>query len=440
MSKPQQSNDGEQMGKSLTDDKGRPVVVVTGFGVITSLGRGKNENWKALTSGQSGLHHITRFPTDGLRTTVAGTVDFMGLETYSAPALSTAMASDAIVEALCQSRIGDRASFPGPLYLATPPTELEWPQRKALFASPDEESREDGYKQLLKAARSGRFKDVFDKFQFASVAETLAEEFGTQGLPISLSTACASGATAIMLGVEAIRRGDTDAALCVATDGSVHAEALIRFSLLSALSTQNDPPHKASRPFAKDRGGFVMAEGAGAFVLESYEAATARGAQILGVVRGCGERADEFHRTRTHPEGKPIIGAIQAALDDAGVAPGEIDYVNAHGTGTQENDKMEYLSLKAVLGDRIERVPISSNKSMIGHTLTAAGAIEAAFSLMSIHDETLPPTINYDLPDPDIPLDVVPNRSRRARVTNVLSNSFGFGGQNASLVLSGEPA
>lgn len=427
------------MGKPLTDDKGRPVVVVTGFGVITSLGRGKHENWKAVTSGRSGLHHITRFPTDGLRTTVAGTVDFMELEAYSAPALSTAMASEAAYEALAQSELGESASFPGPLFLATPPTELEWPQRKALFASPDGEAPEEGYRQLLKAARSGRFTEVFAEFQFASVAETLAQEFGTQGLPVSLSTACASGATAIMLGVEAIRRGDTDAALCVATDGSVHAEALIRFSLLSALSTHNEPPHEASRPFAKDRGGFVMAEGAGAFVLESYEAAKARGATILGVVRGCGERADEFHRTRTHPEGKPIIGAIRAALADAGVEPGEIDYINAHGTGTQENDKMEYLSLKAVLGEGVKSTPISFNKSMIGHTLTAAGAIEAAFSLMSIHDGTLPPTINYELPDPDIPLDVVPNRSRQAKVTNVLSNSFGFGGQNASLVISGEP-
>lgn len=428
------------MKKALQDDKGRPVVVVTGFGVISSLGRGKHDNWRALTSGKSGLHHITRFPTDGLKTTVAGTVDFMELDAYSAPALSLEMASEAVREALEEAAIGHKAHFPGPLFLATPPTELEWPQRRALYVDADGEEREEGYRQLLKAARTGRFKSMFSNFQFASVGEALAEKFGTQGLPISLSTACASGATAIMLGVEAIRRGDTEAALCVATDGSVHAEALIRFSLLSALSIQNDPPHKASRPFSKDRGGFVMAEGAGAFVLESYEAARARGAPILGVIRGCGERADEFHRTRTHPEGKPIIGAIRAALDDAGVDPDAIDYVNAHGTGTQENDKMEFMALKSVLGDAVTRVPISSNKSMIGHTLTAAGAIEAAFSLMSIRDAVLPPTINYDIPDPEIPLDVVPNKSREARVSTVLSNSFGFGGQNASLVISEAPA
>jgi len=428
------------MAKSLNDHKGRPVVVITGMGVITSLGRGNDDNWHAIINGKSGLHTITRFPTDGLRTTVAGTVDFMELESYSAPALSTAMALDTAQEALSQAGIGSEGRFPGPLFLATPPTELEWPQRRALFDGVNGQATDEGYQRLLKAARSGQFKNLFSEFQFASVAESLADELGTEGLPISLSTACASGATAIMLGVEAIRRGETDAALCVATDGSVHVESLIRFSLLSALSTYNEPPQRASRPFAKDRSGFVMAEGAGAFVLESYEAARARGAEILGVVRGCGERADEFHRTRTHPEGKPIVGAIQAALSDAGMEPNEIDYVNAHGTGTQENDKMEYLSLKTVMGDAVESTPISSNKSMIGHTLTAAGAIEAAFSLMSIRDGVLPPTMNYDIPDPDIPLDVVPNTCREAKVQNVLSNSFGFGGQNASLVLSGEPA
>ena len=428
------------MGAHPRDHRGRPIVAVTGFGVLTSLGTGKQQNWKAITEGKSGLHTITRFATEGLKTTVAGTVDFMDLESYSAPLLSTAMAAETIREALDEAGIGAKGRFPGPLFLATPPTELEWPQRKALFAESHGDKPDPNYQDLLKAARTGRYKNLYPYFQFASVAESLAEEFGTQGSPISLSTACASGATAIMLGVEAIRRGDTEAALCVATDGSVHAEALIRFSLLSALSTYNEPPQKASRPFAKDRAGFVMAEGAGAFVLESYSAAKARGAKILGIIRGCGERADEFHRTRTHPEGKPIINTIRGALADAAIAPDEIDYVNAHGTGTQENDKMEYLALKVVLGDRIEKTPVSSNKSMIGHTLTAAGAIEAVFSLMAIHNGTLPPTINYDIPDPDIPLDVVANKSRTARVDAILSNSFGFGGQNASLVLSGEPA
>ena len=426
------------MGQQTTDKFGRPVVVVTGMGVLSSLGQGKAENWQALTAGRSGLHTITRFPTDGLKTTVAGTVDFMELPAYSAPALSMAMARSAAREAVEEAALGTKGRFPGPLFLATPPTELEWPQRIALYNSP-EGADKAGYVHLLAAARSGAFRQLFPDFQFASVGDHLAEEFGTQGLPVSLSTACASGATAIQLGAEVIRRGESECALCVATDGSVHSEALIRFSLLSALSTDNDPPEKASKPFSLDRGGFVMAEGAAAFVLETLDAAKARGAEILGVIRGCGERADEFHRTRTHPEGLPMISAIENALEDAGLSPDAIDYVNAHGTGTQENDKMEYLSLKAVLGERVHETPVSSNKSMIGHTLTAAGAIEAVFSLLTIRNGVIPPTMNYENPDPALPLDVVPNRARKAKISTVLSNSFGFGGQNACLVLSGEP-
>jgi 3-oxoacyl-[acyl-carrier-protein] synthase II len=272
-------------------------------------------------------------------------------------------------------------------------------------------------------------------FQFSSVAEHLARQLGTRGLPVSVSTACASGATAIQLGVEAIRREETDTAICIGTDSSVQIEALIRFSLLSALSTNNSAPEQASRPFSKDRDGFVMAEGAGALVLESYRTAKTRGARILGFVRGCGEKADDYHRTRSRPDGRAIIGAIRNALRDADLSPDQVDYVNAHGTSTPENDKMEYLSLKAVLGDHIANVSVSSNKSMIGHTLSAAGAIEAVFSLMTIEHGLLPPTINCNVPDSEIQMDVVPNVARPAKVQTVLSNSFGFGGQNASLIL-----
>ncbi len=427
------------MPGTLKDKKGRPVVAVTGMGVVTSLGRGREDNWRALTAGQSGLKTITRFPTEGLRTTVAGTVDFLDVSPYSAPALSIAMAEAAAEEAVAEAGIGARGDFPGPLFLATPPTELEWPQRKTLYRACDD-CEEAGYARMLAAARKGAFREMEALFQFASVGEHLAETFGTRGLPISLSTACASGASAIQLAVEAIRRGETDAALAIGTDGTVQLEALVRFSLLSALSTHNEPPEKAARPFSKDRNGFVMAEGAAAFVLEAFDAARARGAPILGIVRGCGERADDHHRTRTKPDGSPIIATIENALADGDMAPDEIDYINAHGTGTQENDRIEYMSLKAVFGEAIHQVPISSNKSMIGHTLSAAGAIEAAFSLMTILTGTLPPTMNYDNPDPDIPLDVVPNAARPAAVSAVLSNSFGFGGQNVSLVLAAEPA
>ena len=256
----------------------------------------------------------------------------------------------------------------------------------------------------------------------------------------SSACACASGASAIQLGVEAIRRGETNAALCMGTDGSINPEAVIRFSLLSALSTSNDVPQAASKPFSKNRDGFIMAEGAGALVLESYESAKARGAKILGVLEGCGEMTDAFHRTRSSPDGKPIIGCIANAIRDAGLTPGDIDYVNAHGTSTPENDKMEYLGVSTVFGERMKSVPISSNKSMIGHTLSAAGAVEAVFSILTLQHQRIPPTINYDVPDPAIPLDVVPNKARDAKVTHAISNSFGFGGQNVSLVMGLDPA
>ncbi|KAB2917356.1 MAG: beta-ketoacyl-ACP synthase [Hyphomicrobiaceae bacterium] len=422
------------MGTDIRDAKGRPRVAITGCGVVTSLGRGKADNWAAITAGRSGIRHISRFPTDGLRTTIAGTVDFLNVNPYSAPALTIAMATAAAEEALAEAGLARAQTFPGPLYLATPPAELEWPQRKQLW---DEMSASDlqGYRRLLAAAREHAHADMASLFQFGSVADHLADKFATRGLPVSVSTACASGATAIQLGVEAIRRGQTQAALCIGADSSVQIEALIRFILLSALSTRNEPPEKASRPFSKDRDGFVMAEGAGALVLEEYASAKARGAEILGFVRGCGEKADDYHRTRSKPDGTAIIGAIRNALADAVIEPGEIDYVNAHGTSTPENDKMEYQSLRAVLGVHLSDTPVSSNKSMIGHTLSAAGAIEAVFSLLAIRTGTLPPTINFDVPDPEIPLDVVPNKARQAAVATVLSNSFGFGGQNVTLAL-----
>jgi 3-oxoacyl-[acyl-carrier-protein] synthase II len=421
------------------DKNGRPIVVVTGLGVVTSLGAGKEDNWAKLTAGQSGIRRITRFANEGLKTNIAGTVDFVPVEPFCSTELGERMAVIAGEEALAQSGIGSRGDFPGPLFLAVAPIEFEWPHREMLA---DASGANDaiGYADLLRASATGRFQALHERCLFGSVADHLAERFGTKGSPISVTTACASGASAIQLGVEAIRRGEADAALCMGTDGSINPEALIRFSLLSALSTANEPPEAAAKPFSKDRDGFVMAEGAAALVLESYAAAKARGARILGVLSGCGEMADSFHRTRSSPDGKAIIGCIRNALRDAALDPDEIDYVNPHGTGTPENDKMEYLGISSVFGERAKSLPVSSNKSMIGHTLSAAGTVEAVFTLLSLEHQRLAPTINYKVPDPAIPLDVVPNSARDAKVRHALSNSFGFGGQNVSLVMSGEPA
>lgn len=424
---------------AVRDKFGRPIVVVTGMGVVTSLGAGKADNWAKLSAGESGIRTISRFPIDGLKTTMAGTVDFVKVDPFfCSPALSQRLAEMAAEEAVEQSGIGSKGDFPGPLFLAVAPVELEWPQRRELGQAAAKQELD--YSDLLRVCSSGEYTAYHRRFTFGSVATNLADAFGTKGSPISLSTACASGATSIQLGVEAIRRGETNAALCVATDGSVNPEAVVRFSLLSALSTQNAPPQAASKPFSKNRDGFVMAEGAGALVLESYDAAMARGAQILGVLAGCGELTDSFHRTRSSPDGKPIIGCVRKTLADAGMEAEQIDHINAHGTATPENDKMEYLAISSVFGEHAKKISVSSNKSMVGHTISAAGAVEAVFSLLTLEHQRIPPTINYDTPDPTILFDVVGNKARDARVTAVMSNSFGFGGQNASLILTREPA
>lgn len=421
----------------MKDHLGRPLVAVTGIGLVTPLAWGREANWAAITAGKSGISRIRRFPVDKLRTTIAGTVELPEEAAGAAPVSSAVrverMAEAAVEEALGQAALGAPGAFPGPLMVGMPPVEMEWPQR---FELARQANGSGAYPAITKVA-TGR-ADIYETFMFGGVGERLAARFGTRGAPIALTTACATGASAIQMAVEAIQRGESDAAIALGADGSVQPEAVIRFSLLSALTARNDDPQGASRPFEKTRDGFVMSEGAAALVLESLEHATKRGATVLGIVSGCGEAADSFHRTRSNPDGHAIIGAMRNAIADAGLQPSDIGYVNAHGTSTPENDKMETLGMRAVFGDAAP--PISSNKSMIGHTLSAAGAIEAALSLLTIRDQILPPTINHNEPDPAITLDVVPNMARKVSgLRHVLSNSFGFGGQNVCLVVSTAP-
>jgi 3-oxoacyl-[acyl-carrier-protein] synthase II len=425
------------MSAKTRDKLGRPVIAVTGIGVVTSLGVGKAANWAKLSGGISGIRQISRFPTDGLRTTIAGTVNDVYRDDMPPADLSERVALLAGEEAIAEAAIGPKGHFPGPLFLAPPPLEIEWPDRikMAEMAPADVDP---AYPELLRVARN--FAANGNAFKFGIIGEHLAEKFGTEGSPISLNTACASGASAIQLGMEAIRRGECVAALAIGADASLTPESLVRFSLLSALSTQNDPPERASKPFSKNRDGFVLAEGAAALVLEDFDHAKARGARVRGILEGVGEKSDSFHRTRSSPDGKPIIASMRNALADASVAPDDVDYINAHGTSTPENDKMEHLGVSAVFGERIRGIPISSNKSMIGHTLTAAGAVEAAFTLLTLQNQRIPPTINHSVPDPAIALDVVPNVARDAKIRRAISNSFGFGGQNVCLVMTLEPA
>ena len=415
----------------------RPIIAVTGIGIVTSLGVGKSDNWAKLSGGVSGIKRISRFPTDGLRTTIAGAVNDVYREAMSPAELSERVAMLAAEEAVAEAGIGSKGRFPGPLYLAPPPLEIEWSDRIKMTEMAASNA-DTTYPDLMRVARE--FAHANGAFKFGIIGEHLAEHFGTQGSPVSLNTACASGASAIQLGMEAIRRGDCQAALAIGADASLTPESLVRFSLLSALSTQNEPPEKASKPFSKNRDGFVLAEGAAALVLENLDHARARGARVLGILEGVGEKSDSFHRTRSSPDGKPIIATVRKALADAGVEPHDVDYINAHGTSTPENDKMEHLGVSAVFGEAIRGIPISSNKSMIGHTLTAAGVVEAAFTFLTLQNQRLPPTINHQIPDPAIALDVVPNVARDAMVRRAISNSFGFGGQNVCLVMALEPA
>ena len=268
---------------NFVDSHGRPIVVVTGMGVVTSLGAGKAENWEKLTAGRSGIRSIRRFSTEGLRTRIGGTIDFLLPPGFLPPDLSFALAELAAAEAVKQAAVKATGGFPGPLFIAVPPVEVEWASREELSADLPAEAPVT-YGALIEKSY-GRRSDLQRLFLLGGVADRIADRFGTRGSPVSISTACASGATAIQMGVEAIRRGETDMALTIGTDGSISVEALVRFSLLSALSTQNEVPQEASRPFSRNRDGFVMAEGSGALVLESLASAQARGATILEIGR-----------------------------------------------------------------------------------------------------------------------------------------------------------
>ncbi|MAM60224.1 beta-ketoacyl synthase N-terminal-like domain-containing protein [Maritimibacter sp. UBA3975] len=414
-----------------------PSIAVTGLGIVSSLGRGASANWDALHDGRSGAASVTRFPTEGLATQFAATVDDIVDPTLRPTERTTALAILAMDEALEQAGHDTTDPFPGKLVVGIPPIQMEWSDRIALDRLVPEGAGD--YADLIRVARDPGQRALRDTVRFDGTTRALAERLRPSGRPVTITTACSSGATAIQMGVEAIRRGEVDRALVLGADASVSPEMLLRFGLLAALSRRNDSPETASRPFDKTRDGFVPGEGAGALVLERAEVAHARGARVLGYVRGIGERLDAYHRIRQRPDAGPVGVAMGAAILDAGLAPEDISYVNAHGTATGENDRVECLGIRNVFGESAENLPVSSLKSMTGHTLSAAAAIEAAASLLMLAEQTLLPTINYTTPDPDILLDVVPNAARAAPVTHILSNSFGFGGQNVCLVLSAEP-
>jgi 3-oxoacyl-[acyl-carrier-protein] synthase II len=407
-------------------------VAVTGIGLLTANGADCAENWRRLAAGESGIAPITRFDVTELSTRFGGCVPDIFGKAQGIVDRHIAYAMHVAREAIDQSRISLDGAFGGPLFLAVPGAEHEWPQ---LVKLREEFQLADG--AFADSSQFSRYPDsVYYGHSDPRVGLEVRRMLGCTGVPIITFTACASGASAIQFAVEAIRFGETERALAVGSEASLSPELITRFSLLSALSRRNDDPAGASRPFSKLRDGFVIAEGAAAMVLESVESARQRGAEILALVSGCGEAADTFHRTRSSPDGSSIIKCMQAAIDDAGLSPDDIGYINCHGTSTPENDKMEGKGIAALFGNRAHSLPISSNKSMIGHTLTAAGVVEAVISVKTILEQQLPPTINYEVPDPELNFDVVPEAGRKATVHHILSNSFGFGGQNVSLLLS----
>jgi len=262
----------------------------------------------------------------------------------------------------------------------------------------------------------------------------LASLFNAQGPNMNCLTACAASSQALGEAVEIIRRGEADVMLSGGAHTMIHPFGVTGFNLLTAISTRNDEPTRASRPFDRERDGFVLGEGSSMLVLESLESAQARGAKIHGEVIGYGSTADAFRITDTHPEGRGAIACMKLAIEDAGLKPDDVDYINAHGTSTTVNDKVETLAIKQVFGERAYKLPVSSTKSMLGHMIAAAGATELIICLLAIRDNMAPPTTNYENPDPDCDLDYVPNAAREHRCDVALSNSFGFGGQNISLL------
>lgn len=405
----------------------RELIAVTGMGLVTSLGNTLEETWQGMMHGRSGVKTISRFSPKELPTQFAAYVDTFDTPKTMPYERALHLARSAMREALSYAHWSAGDMDMTRLFLATSTAELDWTARLAQ-RRPELLGESDNAEEIM-----ARLVDVTDQ---AYAGNVLSHELGLKLPPISVTTACASGASAIQLAQESLLAGHVQKAIVAAADSSVFPEGILRFTLLSALSKRNDNPTGACRPFSRDRDGFVMGEAGGALTLERYSDALERGASIYGFILGCGDATDNFHRTRSHPSGDAILDSMQSALNHAQLSPDQIDYVNAHGTGTSENDKMEALGVTRLFENSQRIPPISANKSMIGHTLIAAGAVEAIITLKTLSSGILPPTINYQTPDPEIMLDVVPNVARPCEIKYALSNSFGFGGQNVTLVLA----
>jgi len=422
----------------------RRRVVVTGMGVVTPLGADLEQVWQKVLAGESGIGYITLFDATNFPTRIAAEVRNWDLrdvgedpEQWKFQGRHTHFAIGAAKKAVADSGL-DLSRID--------------PTRFGVYLGSGEGQQDfDRFTQMMVAGLDG---DRFDVVRFVQKgleilnplaeleqepnmpAAHLASMFNAQGPNVNCLTACAASSQAVGEAVEIIRRGEADIMLAGGTHTMIHPFGVTGFVLLTALSTRNDDPPRASRPFDRLRDGFVLGEGAGMVVLEELEHAKRRGARIYGEITGYGSTADAFRITDTHPEGRGAISCMKMALADAGLNVDQIHYINAHGTSTVVNDRVETLAIKRVFGEQAYKIPVSSTKSMLGHLIAAAGVVELIFCLLAIRDNVIPPTINYEVPDPDCDLDYVPNQAREVRCDHTLSNSFGFGGQNITLIAS----
>lgn len=404
-------------------------VVITGMGVISPIGTGREKYFQSLKEGISGVDHITRFDTEGFDTRIAAEVkDFEPSEyidkkecrrmdrfTQFAVAASKMAAEDSHIEleSLDNNRFGVCiGSGIGGM-----------------------ETMEAQYK-ILKEKGPGRVSPFMIPMMISNIAAgNISIALKAKGPNITVVTACASATNAIGEAFKIIQRGDADMMVAGGAEASITPLSLAGFCSMKALSTRNDDPKRASRPFDKDRDGFVMGEGAGIMIIEELEHALKRGAVIYGEIAGYGATGDAYHITAPAPDAEGAYRAMLMAVNDAGIKACDLDYINAHGTSTDLNDKLETLAIKRLLGEHAKKVAVSSTKSMMGHLLGAAGAVEAIACIMAINESVVPPTINYTTPDEECDLDYVPNKAINRKVGWAMSNSLGFGGHNASIIL-----
>ncbi|OLC20352.1 MAG: beta-ketoacyl-[acyl-carrier-protein] synthase II [Chloroflexi bacterium 13_1_40CM_68_21] len=401
--------------------------------MISPLGSSVQKTWEGIVAGKSGIGPITRFDPTGLETTIAGEVrDFDALEHMDRKEVRR---SDRFVQFAVA--VAGQALKDARLEL----TPALAPRVGVAFGS-GIGGVETLVDNILSHDKDPRRVSPFliPMMIIDMAAGEIAMKYGVKGPNMGHVSACASSANAIGEAAEIIRRGQADVMLAGGAEAGLIKVAIGAFNQARALSTRNDAPEKASRPFDRERDGFVFSEGAGCLVLEGLDFARARGATVLAEILGYGQSADAYHVTAPPPGGEGAVRAMQMAIANAGVRPERIGYVNAHGTSTQANDGAETAALKTVFGDHARKLAISSTKSMTGHTLGAAGALEAAICILAMRDGVLPPTINQEVPDPECDLDYVPNRSRQARVDVSLSNSMGFGGHNVALVIRRDAA